>query len=330
MERDVGAPSSRRVVASPLAEKVQSTHYKIIWENNAFVQCVVGANNCHLNQLQKKMNVAVSLRGNEVFLQGAPEAVEQAANVLNAAYDLAVKGRVLDIRDFELLFSSDEPKEMHKVLFTVGNKSICARNAKQMQMIKNLENNELNFALGAAGTGKTYLAVLYGLKSLLNGSVKRLILARPAVEAGEQLGFLPGDMRDKVDPYMRPLYDVLYEVLDSVRVARMIENNSIEVAPIAFMRGRTLSNSFIVLDEAQNATCVQMKMFLTRLGQGSRMVVTGDPRQVDLPRAQGSGLIDAVERLENIDSIGFVRFSMHDVVRHGLVSKIIQAYDGEV
>ena len=310
-----------------MAEKAKVQSYKIIWENNTFIQCVVGVNNCHLRQVEEKFGVLVGLRGNELFLQGEKHQIRKAVDVLNAAYDMAAKGHVLAPQDMSLILNASEPPVVHKALFSVGSKTICARNVTQKKMVQSLERNELVFALGAAGTGKTYLAVAYGVKCLMDGSVKRLVLARPAVEAGEHLGFLPGDMKEKVDPYMMPLYDALHDVLDLQRVRRLIELNKIEVAPLAFMRGRTLSKCFIVLDEAQNATQSQMKMFLTRLGEYSRMVVTGDPHQTDLPSSKKSGLVDATQRLKGLTNVGQVQFCRRDVVRHGLVSEILQAYD---
>ena len=309
-----------------MAEQVGRRSCKIIWENNAFIQCVVGVNNCHLRCVEKACDVFVGLRGNELFVQGEPQAVERAVAALNAAYDLVAKGHILDKYDFNcILSSSHEPKPQKDVL-RVARKNIAARSANQKRLVQCLQRSELVFALGSAGTGKTYLSVAYGLKCLLEGMVKKLVLVRPAVEAGENLGFLPGDMKDKVDPYMMPLYDALYDIIDKPKVNQLIELNKIEIAPLAFMRGRTLARCFVVLDEAQNATCEQMKMFLTRLGESSRMAITGDPTQVDLVR-QKSGLRDAVERLRSLDSVGCVCFEHGDVVRHALVQKIIAAYD---
>lgn len=206
-------------------------------------------------------------------------------------------------------------------------KHITARTPRQSQYIRGMEQSDLIFALGPAGTGKTYIAVAAAASALEQGKVEKIILSRPAVEAGERLGFLPGDMREKVDPYLRPLYDALYDCLPAERVEKEIENNVIEIAPLAFMRGRTLANSFIILDEAQNCTTMQMKMFLTRLGEGSKMVITGDPSQVDLPTGQKSGLVDASQLLRNVDEIKQITFKGEDVVRRDLVAKIVEAYD---
>ena len=207
-------------------------------------------------------------------------------------------------------------------------KTIVPRSPTQVRYIEALARDDIVFALGPAGTGKTYLAVAQAVSQLVAGSVDRLILSRPAVEAGERLGFLPGDMKDKVDPYLRPLYDALYDMLPSEQVERRLASGEIEIAPLAFMRGRTLANAFVILDEAQNTTPLQMKMFLTRFGQGSRMVVCGDPNQVDLPNPAASGLADAVRKLDGIPGIATLRFSVREVVRHPIVGRIVEAYEG--
>jgi len=206
-------------------------------------------------------------------------------------------------------------------------KRISARSPTQARYITALRNSELVFGTGPAGTGKTYLAVCFAVEQLISGKVDRLVLSRPAVEAGEHLGFLPGDMREKVDPYLRPIYDALYDTMPADQVVKKLEVGEIEIAPLAFMRGRTLSNAFVILDEAQNTTAVQMKMFLTRLGENSRMVVTGDLSQIDLPSGVASGLRDAIDTLTGIEAVSFVEFSARDVVRHALVSQIVRAYD---
>ena len=216
------------------------------------------------------------------------------------------------------------------IMIRTRRKTITPRTAMQAEYMAQLASHDIIFALGPAGTGKTYLAVAQAVSQLITGSVQRLILSRPAVEAGERLGFLPGDMKEKVDPYLRPLYDALYDCMPPEQVDRRIASGEIEIAPIAFMRGRTLSDAFVILDEAQNTTREQMKMFLTRFGQNSRMVVCGDPRQVDIPGGdRQSGLIDAVERLEGVEGIGITRFSRADVVRHPIVGRIVEAYEGD-
>ncbi|MDX1738712.1 MAG: PhoH family protein, partial [Alphaproteobacteria bacterium] len=227
----------------------------------------------------------------------------------------------------------DSPKNLfgeQEAMIRTPKKQLVARTPVQASYIKGMTHNDLTFGLGPAGTGKTYIAVCKAVSMLMSGKVDKIILSRPAVEAGENLGFLPGDMKEKVDPYMRPIYDALYDTLPGDQVNRKIEMGIIEIAPLAFMRGRTLKHAFVLLDEGQNATPVQMKMFLTRLGEGSRMVITGDLSQVDLPRGQKSGLRDAVETLQGIDGISMVRFSEEDVVRHPLVSKIVKAYDNRL
>jgi phosphate starvation-inducible PhoH-like protein len=216
------------------------------------------------------------------------------------------------------------------IMIRTRGKTIVPRSPTQIEYMRALAKHDVIFALGPAGTGKTYIAVAQAVSQLINGSVKRLILSRPAVEAGEKLGFLPGDMKDKVDPYLRPLYDALYDCMPPEQVERRLANGEIEVAPIAFMRGRTLADAFVILDEAQNTTHAQMKMFLTRFGMNSRMVVCGDPKQVDLPGGQAmSGLNDAVAKLEGIEGIATVRFNRDDVVRHPIVGRIVDAYEGQ-
>jgi phosphate starvation-inducible PhoH-like protein len=228
----------------------------------------------------------------------------------------------------EGIISGDDEKP--KVMIRTRKKTIVPRSAMQIEYMLELARKDMIFALGPAGTGKTYLAVAQAVSQLMTGSVQRLILSRPAVEAGERLGFLPGDMKEKVDPYLRPLYDALYDCMPPEQVERRIASGEIEIAPIAFMRGRTLADAFVILDEAQNTTPAQMKMFLTRFGQNSRMVICGDPRQVDIPGGDSfSGLADAVQRLEGVEGIGVVRFGAGDVVRHPIVGRIVEAYEGK-
>jgi len=217
--------------------------------------------------------------------------------------------------------------ESDAILFSHRRKPIMAKTPTQKQYVDTIKNNDITFGIGPAGTGKTYLAMAVAISYLKQQKVNRIILTRPAVEAGEKLGFLPGSLTEKVDPYLRPLYDALYDMVDSAKVNDMLEKNIIEVAPLAFMRGRTLNDAFIILDEAQNTTKEQMKMFLTRIGFGSKAVITGDITQIDLPKISQSGLVEAIKVLENIDGIGFVKFTEKDVVRHPVVQKIIQAYD---
>ncbi len=294
----------------------------------------------NLAQIEHQMNVHILRRGNQLAVVGDGDARGQAAAVLQALYARLEQGKQIEAGDIdgEIRMGHDEAEtpgpDAQMELFKGGRieiktrkKLVEPRTDAQKAYVKNLFKKELAFGIGPAGTGKTYLAVAVGVNLFIGGHVDKIILSRPAVEAGERLGFLPGDMKDKVDPYMQPLYDALNDFLPGKQVEKLIAEKRIEIAPLAFMRGRTLSNAFVVLDEAQNATTMQMKMFLTRLGEGSRMVITGDRSQVDLPRGVQSGLRDAENLLSNIDEIAFNYFTAKDVVRHHLVGKIIDAYD---
>ena len=294
----------------------------------------------NLADIEQKLGVQIIRRGNQLSVLGAPEAQAQAAEVLQALYDRLETGRAVEHADIdrELRMSPQEDPapgdqlEMFKggaVEIKTRKKLVEPRTDAQKAYVRSLFENELAFGIGPAGTGKTYLAVAVGVSMFITGHVDRIILSRPAVEAGEKLGYLPGDMKDKVDPYMQPLYDALNDFLPGKQLAKLLEEKRIEIAPLAFMRGRTLANAFVVLDEAQNATTMQMKMFLTRLGEGSRMVITGDRSQVDLPRGVQSGLADAERLLKTIPKIGFNYFTARDVVRHPLVAAIIEAYEAD-
>jgi phosphate starvation-inducible PhoH-like protein len=278
-------------------------------------------------------------RGNELFVQGESDThVEQATRVLEDLYGQLGQGREIGKAEIDAairlvqsppLEAGDAgPARPLDAAIKTERRSVVPRSANQLAYLRAMERYELVFALGPAGTGKTYLAVAAAVAMLKARRVDRLILSRPAVEAGERLGFLPGDMREKVDPYLRPLFDALQDMLPDGRLQRAMELGQIEIAPLAFMRGRTLSNAFVILDEAQNTTPAQMKMFLTRLGENSRMVVTGDPSQTDLPAGQPSGLADAVGKLAAVRAIGIVQFDRGDIVRHPLVTEILNAYDG--
>ncbi len=293
----------------------------------------------NLVAIENRLGVYIAARGNKLQIEGEAEAAARARDVLNGLYNRLVVGQPIDIGAVEAVIAmSAEPtldgiirhdvSEPPKVMIRTRKKTIVPRTANQGLYMEALGRHELIFALGPAGTGKTYLAVAQAVSQLITGSVDRLILSRPAVEAGEKLGFLPGDMKEKVDPYLRPLYDALYDTLPAEQVERRIASGEIEIAPLAFMRGRTLANAFIILDEAQNTTIAQMKMFLTRFGEGSRMVICGDPKQVDLPQPGASGLADAVGRLEGIEGIAVTRFTRADVVRHPIVGRIVEAYEG--
>ncbi|WP_310468654.1 PhoH family protein [Sphingomonas sp.] len=293
----------------------------------------------HLVTIESRLGVHIAARGNKVQIEGEPDAAARARDVLVGLYNRLDQGHDVDAAAVEAVIAmaaqphldgivADEVASPPQVMIRTRKKTIVPRSTVQTAYMEALAREDMIFALGPAGTGKTYLAVAQAVSQLIAGSVDRLILSRPAVEAGERLGFLPGDMKDKVDPYLRPLYDALYDMLPTEQVERRIASGEIEIAPIAFMRGRTLNDAFVILDEAQNTTPMQMKMFLTRFGMRSRMVICGDPKQTDLPRGVESGLNDAVAKLDGIAKIAMVRFSAADVVRHPLVGKIVEAYEG--
>lgn len=286
----------------------------------------------NLRQLEQRLAVEINSRGHHFRIVGAPDNAEAAARVLRELYQVAERAEVspeqvhLFLQDAGLELSQDEI-DADEVIIRTRRGEVRGRGANQRAYLKSIRNHDLNFGIGPAGTGKTYLAVASAVDALESERAKRIVLVRPAVEAGERLGFLPGDLAQKVDPYLRPLYDALFEMLGFERVGKLIERNVIEIAPLAYMRGRTLNGSFIILDEAQNTTVEQMKMFLTRIGFGSTAVVTGDITQVDLPMGKPSGLRDAMRVLENVKGISFTHFRYADVVRHPLVQRIVQAYD---
>ena len=306
----------------------------LAFDENRLLSELFGEHDEHLALIEERLGIEVTPRGNRVALQGPASAIDTGRKVLLALFDKLRRGARIDLGEVEgqiRLSRAQTAALEHQpgdVSIRTKRKVIHPRSPTQRAYMAAIRANELVFGVGPAGTGKTYLAVAAAAASLAAGEVDRIILSRPAVEAGERLGFLPGDMKEKVDPYLRPLYDALYDTLPAEQVERRIASGEIEIAPIAFMRGRTLANAFIILDEAQNTTTAQMKMFLTRFGEGSRMVVCGDPKQVDLPVPGISGLADAVERLEGVDGIGVVRFSAADVVRHPIVGRIVQAYEG--
>ncbi|WP_439123208.1 PhoH family protein [Marivita sp.] len=291
----------------------------------------------NLTEIETRLGVQILRRGNQLAIHGEPDAQAEARDVLMSLYQRLEQGRSVSPGDIDREFrmapdeaTPDAQIEMFEggpVEIKTRKKLVEPRTDAQKAYVRSLFENELAFGIGPAGTGKTYLAVAVGVNMFITGQVDKIILSRPAVEAGEKLGYLPGDMKDKVDPYMQPLYDALNDFLPGKQLARMIEEKTVEIAPLAFMRGRTLSNAFVVLDEAQNATSMQMKMFLTRLGEGSRMVITGDRTQIDLPRGVASGLSDAERLLKTIPKISFNYFTSKDVVRHPLVAAIIEAYE---
>ena len=293
----------------------------------------------HLITIESRLAVRVAARGNRVQIEGEPDAAARARDVLVGLYKRLEQGQDIDAEAVESVIGmaaqpsldgiiTEEVTSPPSVMIRTRKKTIVPRSPTQTVYMQALARDDMIFALGPAGTGKTYLAVAQAVSQLISGSVDRLILSRPAVEAGERLGFLPGDMKEKVDPYLRPLYDALYDMHPTEQVERRIASGEIEIAPIAFMRGRTLNDAFIILDEAQNTTPAQMKMFLTRFGMRSRMVVCGDPKQVDLPEPGKSGLHDAVDRLSGVKGIAIVPFTVADVVRHPLVGRIVEAYEG--
>ena len=308
------------------------------FDDNALFAQLVGSHNAHLDLLEQVLGITVFSRGNQLTLSGPSEPVASAQLALDALYRRLEKGRAIARADIEAAIRMTPGHSMipieegltdfndETLTIRTRKKHISPRSLAQGRYIKALAEHDIVFGIGPAGTGKTYLAVAKGVELLLAGAVERIILSRPAVEAGEHLGFLPGDLKTKVDPYLRPLYDALYDTLPYELVIKKMDAGEIEIAPLAFMRGRTLAHAYVILDEAQNATQVQMKMFLTRLGEGARMVVTGDPTQVDLPRHTPSGLHQAVEVLRDVPGIGMVHFSDADVVRHPLVARIVKAY----
>jgi phosphate starvation-inducible PhoH-like protein len=313
---------------------------EVEFDEQAVLGALFGEFDANLVLLENRLGVYIGARGNKVIIEGSEDDVARTREVLKAMHQRLLTGQELDSGAIEALIAmSGEPTlegiitgetKSPPIMIRTRRKTIVPRSAMQGEYMRQLASKDIIFALGPAGTGKTYLAVAQAVSQLITGSVQRLILSRPAVEAGERLGFLPGDMKDKVDPYLRPLYDALYDCMPPEQVDRRIASGEIEIAPIAFMRGRTLSDAFVILDEAQNTTKEQMKMFLTRFGQNSRMVVCGDPRQVDIPGGDKmSGLADAVGRLEGVDGLAVTRFTAADVVRHPIVGRIVEAYEGK-
>tara|TARA_Y100000996_G_C22540969_1_gene650038 strand:- start:296 stop:1240 length:945 start_codon:yes stop_codon:yes gene_type:complete len=304
---------------------------KIEFDDNNLLISLFGLEDTNIHLLEKLNNVKINYRGNVVKIDGNKKAIEETKLTLEKLFEEAKKGVEIDeekIKDTRSLISL-EIKESSQLDFFIQTKKrkIIARSKNQQIYFEMLNNKNIVFAIGPAGTGKTFLAVAKAASYLQQGKVKKIILSRPAVEAGEKLGFLPGDLKEKVDPFLRPIYDALYEMMPYDQVEKKISNGVIEIAPIAFMRGRTLEDCYIILDEAQNTTKIQMKMFLTRLGKNSKMVIAGDKTQIDLVAKNESGLIDAEKKLKNIEDVGMIFFKQEDVVRHELVRKIIKAYE---
>ena len=318
----------------------------IEFQDNRIAALVYGQHDRHLSRIESQLGVVIINRGNRVAVEGQQSRADLAVHVLDDLYHMAEQGRALDMGDVDGAIrmvdsrspgrvvtgsvaaqgvSANGKREPFKIV--TRNKTITPRSIGQEHYLRNLADNEMVFGVGPAGTGKTYLAVAMGVARMLAGEIDRIVLSRPAVEAGESLGFLPGDLKEKVDPYLRPLYDALYDMMPAEQVEKRLASGQIEIAPLAYMRGRTLANSCVILDEAQNTTTMQMKMFVTRFGENSRMVISGDPSQIDLPRGTRSGLVDALDKLSDVKSIGVTRFTSKDVVRHELVARIIDAYD---
>jgi phosphate starvation-inducible PhoH-like protein len=305
------------------------------FDDNLLLSALYGERDQHLDRIERQLGVSLLPRGNRLSIAGPASATEVARLSLSRLYERLKRGHEIDMPAVEAALRLAQAEIDDKSLslwsddagFRTRKRRIAPRSAAQAAYVRAMREHELVFGLGPAGTGKTYLAVAAAIDLLMGGKVERIILSRPAVEAGERLGFLPGDLRDKVDPYLRPIFDALGDMLPADQLQKRMASGEIEVAPIAFMRGRTLAHAFVILDEAQNTTPVQMKMFLTRLGEGSRMVVTGDPTQVDLPPAARSGLADALEALRGVDDVAILRFTEKDVVRHPLVARIVGAYE---
>ncbi|MFM2422337.1 MAG: hypothetical protein RL291_867 [Pseudomonadota bacterium] len=314
------------------ATPMRAPHTRIVvpFQDNAALLGVLGEHDQNLALIEQRLGITANVHGNIVTLTGPEAACSTARQVLESLYRRAVKGEVFSQGDVDGLIRHKAsgpaaPEGMAQI--KTRKRTVTARTQTQSSYIRALEKFDLVFGIGPAGTGKTYLAVAYAASLLEKNAVERIILSRPAVEAGERLGFLPGDMKEKVDPYLRPLYDALYDVLPAEKVEKDIASGVIEIAPLAFMRGRTLANAAVILDEAQNTTSMQMKMFLTRLGEGSKMIVTGDPSQIDLPHGMASGLEEAAGILSGVSGIAAIRFLSQDVVRRDLVQKIVEAYE---
>ncbi|NVJ98756.1 MAG: PhoH family protein [Alphaproteobacteria bacterium] len=323
-----------------------SNHKKVVeFEDNRLAAIVFGQHDRNLTRIEQRLGVVLINRGNRIAIEGTEDRIGIAKSVLADLYGMASRGQPVDIGEVDGAIRMAEgvqvqpareaglpanpaakQKNDNELKITTRNRVIMPRSPGQADYIRNLMKHEMVFGVGPAGTGKTYLAVAMAVARMLAGEIDRIILSRPAVEAGENLGFLPGDLKDKVDPYLRPLYDALYDMMPAEQVEKRIASGQIEIAPLAYMRGRTLSNAFVILDEAQNTTPMQMKMFLTRFGENSRMAICGDVTQVDLPSGARSGLRNALDILRGIDGIAVTRFGIRDVVRHPLVGRIVDAY----
>jgi len=312
------------------SENNKAVHLK--FDDNSLVSLLCGEHDRYLVHMEKALDISIVLRGNFLSITGPTQAVSAAHSGLQILYDRLSRGLPVDSQEVDAVLRLGPSEEAtggavdEDLVIRTRKRHISPRSKNQVAYLRAMCGDGLVFALGPAGTGKTYLAVAAAVSRLMKGEIDRVILSRPAVEAGEQLGFLPGDLREKVDPYLRPLYDALHDMMPDNQVVKRMADGDIEVAPLAFMRGRTLSNAFVILDEAQNTTSVQMKMFLTRLGENANMVVTGDLSQVDLPHGTRSGLRDATEILDGVEGVSIIHFDDNDVVRHRLVTRIVRAY----
>ncbi len=307
---------------------------KMVFDDNSLLPALFGEHDRHLARIEQGLAVSIVSRGNRLEISGPREDTEVARAALSQLYEMLKKGMLVEVAEVDAairMAGSEEGAVANLVsddlVITTPRRHILPRTPRQAAYVRALRSKDLVFGIGPAGTGKTYLAAATAVSMLLSGRVDRIILSRPAIEAGERLGFLPGDLREKVDPYLRPLYDALYDMLPAEAVEKRLDNGEIEIAPLAFMRGRTLANAFVILDEAQNSTPVQMKMFLTRLGDNAHMAVTGDVTQIDLPPGTRSGLLVAIDVLAGMEGVVFVNFTDADVVRHSLVARIVRAYD---
>jgi phosphate starvation-inducible PhoH-like protein len=305
---------------------------RMAFEDNSVLVELYGVHDRNLARVEQLANVKLRARANQLEITGESDDVAVTHKAMTGLYERLKRGLGVEMADVDAAVrfarvGGEGDVEVEGI--RTRKRTINSRSPGQREYLAALRERDMVFALGPAGSGKTYLAVAMGVSLLLAGKVERIVLSRPAVEAGERLGFLPGDLKEKIDPYLRPLYDALHDMVPAEQIAKRMEEGDIEIAPLAFMRGRTLSHCYVILDEAQNTTAMQMRMFLTRLGEGSRMVVTGDPSQVDLPRGERSGLIDAVETLGHVEGIRFIRLSSQDVVRHDLVARIVDAYDAK-
>ena len=299
-------------------------------EDNKVLIELYGQHDENLTKIENNFGIHISYRGNIIEFRGNKDSCSSASKLISSVYKKLVNGKKINediFDDFSKHSKKSDAEDLNTILIKTKKKNIYPRSANQLKFVNLIKEKDLVFGVGPAGTGKTYLAVACAVEALLKKEISKIILSRPAVEAGESLGFLPGDLKEKIDPYLRPLYDALNDLIPSKTLERYLENNTIEIAPLAFMRGRTLENSYIILDEAQNTSSMQMKMFLTRLGKNSKMVIAGDSTQVDLPRGEKSGLKEILNIMPRTDEIGKVLFKKGDITRHSLVTKIVEAYE---